>query len=224
MNRLVIFDLDGTLIDTPSGIVEAFTDVFRTMGVEEKKFAEIRDTIGLPLEEAFSNLLGMPCNNECIAEAITLYHKAFGNLILPKAEMLIFPGVLDGLSRLHDLGCILAIATSKYYKSADTLLEAAKIRGQFDVLVGADQVKKPKPDTEMGLKIMRGLGVSEDCAIMVGDTTHDIKMARSLGINSVAVTYGVHSNTILSTAQPTWMADTFDDVVTQIKTYFISYE
>lgn len=224
MNDLVIFDLDGTLIDTPSGIVEAFQNVFTNMGLKEKDPSEIRNTIGLPLEQAFGNLLGASENDERISEAINLYQEAFKTILLPKAEMLIFPGVLEGLSILQDLKYILAIATSKYYKSADTLLKAAKIRNYFTLVIGADQVSKPKPDKEMGLKIISQLGALTRRTIMVGDTTHDIEMARNLGVHSIAVTYGVHTNERICAAKPTWIANTFYDVVNQIKNYYMNYD
>jgi phosphoglycolate phosphatase len=218
MTYIVIFDLDGTLVDTPRAIVEAFTAAFASMGVQAQDASAIRATIGLPLERAFSRLLGVPLDDEQVDQGVKAYQVSFKELILPKAGELIFPGVADGLATLRSQGVPLAIATSKFYASADALLKSAGLRDLFSVVVGADQVSQPKPNPEMGQLIMEKLGVSAERAVMVGDTTHDLLMAKAAGMRSIAVTYGVHSVQELKSSDPTWIADTFDDVLKYIQT------
>jgi phosphoglycolate phosphatase len=213
MNNVAIFDLDGTLVDTPRAIVATFTATFAHMGAQACDAAEIRATIGLPLEKAFSKLLGVALDDDRVAQGVRQYQLLFKEIVLPRAEELIFPGVADGLSTLTDQGFTLAVATSKFYASADALLKAAGLRDRFSVLVGADQVTQPKPDPESGYLIMRKLGVPAERVVMVGDTTHDLLMAKAAGMRSVALTYGVHSRQQLQEADPTWIADTFDDAV-----------
>jgi phosphoglycolate phosphatase len=213
MTYAVIFDLDGTLVDSPRAIVETFTAAFASMGVDEPAAAAIRATIGLPLEAAFSGLLGIPLDDGRVASAIEHYQRLFKQLILPRARELLFPGVADGLATLRGQGLSLAVATSKFYASADALLIAAGLREHFSVVVGADQVTHPKPHPEMGQQIMRRLGVEPDHAVMVGDTTHDLLMANAAGMSSVAVTYGIHGVEELRSAGPTWIVDTFDEVL-----------
>jgi phosphoglycolate phosphatase len=220
MTYVVAFDLDGTLVDTPRAIAETFTAVFSAIGAEPRDAAAIRATIGLPLERAFSTLLGVALEDDRVAYAVKRYQALFRELILPRAGALVFPGVVDGLEALRDEGHALAVATSKWYASADALLTAAGLRDAFAVVVGADQVTHPKPHPEMAHAIMRRLGVSSERAVMVGDTTHDLLMARAAGMSSVAVTYGVHSAQELSSADPTWMADTFDDALDRIRTCY----
>ncbi|MFD0385090.1 HAD family hydrolase [Streptomyces stramineus] len=149
-------------------------------------------------------------------EAIRQYQSLFREIVLPKAADLLFPGVADGLTALRDQGITLTVATSKFYASADALLTAAGIRDHFVMVVGADQVSHPKPHPESGLVILRELGVPGEDAVMVGDTTHDLLMARACGMPSIGVTYGVHREAELRTAEPTWLADTFDDVLARI--------
>ncbi len=216
--RAALFDLDGTLVDTPRAIVETFTAAFASMGVHDRDPAAIRATIGLPLEQAFSRLLEVPLTDPRVAQGVKQYQAFFKELILPKASTLLFPGVVEGLEALRGQGIALAVATSKYYASADALLKAAGIREHFDLVVGADQVSQPKPHPEMGEFIMRTLKVSAEHAVMVGDTTHDLKMARAAGMRSVAVSYGVHSVQELKSSEPTWLANTFDDVLQCIQT------
>ncbi|MET0405687.1 MAG: HAD family hydrolase [Cystobacter sp.] len=218
MKNASIFDLDGTLVDTPRAIVETFTAAFATLGVASREPAAIRATIGLPLEKAFSHLLGVPVDDAQVSQGVKQYQVLFKEIVLPRAEGLVFPGVVQGLASLRSEGITLAVATSKFYASADALLKAAGIREPFSMVLGADQVTRPKPHPEMGQRIMRELGVSSEHAVMVGDTTHDLQMARAAGMRSVAVTYGVHSVRELQASEPTWMADTFDDVLQCLRT------
>jgi phosphoglycolate phosphatase len=218
MPYLVMFDLDGTLIDTPRGIVETFAAAFASMDLEPRDPAAIRATIGRPLEEAFSRLMGVPLDDGLVAHGVKQYQVFFKELVLPRATTLVFPGVLDGLATLRDQGFALAVATTKFYASADALLKAAGLRHEFSVVVGGDQVTRPKPNPEMGLLIMRQLGISAERSVMVGDTTHDLLMAKAAGMRSVAVTYGVHSVAELKSSDPTWIADTFADALKCIQT------
>jgi phosphoglycolate phosphatase len=218
MTGVAMFDLDGTLIDTPSAIVETFTAVFVAMGVAAAQPPVIRATIGLPLEHAFGKLMGVASDAALVAEGVAQYQVLFREIILPKSEKLVFPGVVDGLRILREHGMALAVATSKFQSSADALLTAAGLRDRFDLVVGADQVTNPKPAPDMGLLIMRQFGATAGQAVMVGDTTHDLLMARAAGVRSIAVTYGVHSRQQLESADPTWITDTFDGVVNRMVT------
>jgi phosphoglycolate phosphatase len=211
--RVAIFDLDGTLVDSPRAIVETFTAVFETTGAPVADPADIRATIGMPLGQAFAKLMGLAADDDRVAEAVGQYQIAFRRIVLPRAEQLLFPGVADGLAALRDRGLALAVATSKFHASADALLGAARVRDLFDVLLGADQVTHPKPHPEMGLAVLKELGATVENAVMVGDTTHDLLMAKDAGMRSVAVTYGVHSREQLLSATPTWTADSFDEVL-----------
>jgi phosphoglycolate phosphatase len=212
MTFLVAFDLDGTLIDTPTGIVAAFTAAFAEMGVAPRSPAEIRATIGLPLKKAVSGLLGVPAGDESVARGVRLYQESFRELVLPQAGRLTFPGVARGLRALRDAGFTLTVATSSYTASAETLLAAAGLRDLFTTVVGVDRVTHPKPHPETARLITRDLGISPDQAVMVGATTHDVLMAKNAGMWSIAVSYGVHTVRQLTSANPTWIADSFGEV------------
>lgn len=209
---LVLFDLDGTLVDTPRAIVRTFTAAFASMGVPARDPAAIRATIGLPLERAFSTLLGVPLDDPQVADGVRRYQVLFREIILPAAETLVFPGVADGLAALRARGRTLTIATSKFHASADALLRAAGLREHFRLVVGADEVARPKPDPETAEVILRTLGARADQAVMVGDTTHDLLMAQAAGMRSIGVTYGIHDAPQLRPVA-TWLADTFEDVL-----------
>ncbi|WP_330334087.1 HAD family hydrolase [Streptomyces sp. NBC_00536] len=216
MIRLAVFDLDGTLVDSPRAIVSTFGAAFDALGVTRPADLAVRATIGLPLERAFALLLEREPADAQVAEAVRLYRKFFDTIVLPQAPGLVFPGVVEGLARLREDGVALAVATSKFHAPADALLTAAGLRASFAVVIGADEVTRPKPDPESGQVILERLAVAAEHAVMVGDTTHDLLMAKAAGMRSVAVTYGVHSAAELATAGPTWVADTFEEVVAHL--------
>ncbi|MFA6060550.1 MAG: HAD family hydrolase [Taibaiella sp.] len=217
MKSAILFDLDGTLIDTPRGIVETFTAALASMGIPFNDSFAIRATIGMPLEKAFSMLMNVDLNDEKVPYAVKQYQALFKDIVLPKAKELIFPGVVEGLVKLRSQGFALAVATSKVYPSAEALLKAADLFEHFDLVVGADQVTHPKPHPEMGQVIMKKLNVLAEHTAMVGDTTHDILMAKNAGMHSAAVTYGIHDFHTLQSAEPTWIADTFDEALSCIR-------
>ncbi|MGW1975537.1 HAD family hydrolase [Streptomyces sp. NPDC001889] len=213
MAYVAIFDLDGTLVDTPQAIVRTFTAAFAALGAPPREAQQIRATIGMPLEGAFGRLMGIAPEDDRVTAAVAEYQLAFREIILPRAGELVFPGVREGLAELRRQGIPTAVATSKFHASADALLRAADLREEFAVVLGADQVTRPKPDPEMGHEVLRLLGATPGEAVMVGDTTHDLLMARAAGMRSIAVTYGIHSRAELLSAGPTWVADTFDGVL-----------
>ncbi|MFG2193512.1 HAD family hydrolase [Streptomyces sp. NPDC048639] len=213
MTRLVLFDLDGTLIDTPNAIVTTFTDTFASLGIHGITADAIRSTIGRPLAEAFAYLMGLPSTADPVEAAVARYQVLYREQIVPQARTLLYPGVVEGLARLRANGMTLAVATSKFTASADVLLVAAGIRDDFAMVVGADAVTQPKPAPESGLLIAAELGHHPSRAIMVGDTTHDVFMAHNAGMRSIAVTYGIHSPAQLEAAEPTWTVETFPAVV-----------
>lgn len=213
MIELVVFDLDGTLVDTPSGIVTAFSATFESVGKGSASPRDIRATIGLPLAQAFATLLEVPGSNPLVTRCIATYQSLFAEIVLPNAKSLVFPGVSAGLMTLRTSGLILAVATSKFLANADALLVAAELRPLFSLVVGADQVSRPKPHPDIGEYVLNSLDVAPGCALMVGDTTHDIGMANAAGMRSIAVSYGVHSSDALAACGPTWAADTFAAVV-----------
>ncbi len=148
--ELVIFDLDGTLVDTPTGIVRAFGETFDRLTVTRPEPAAIRATIGTPLADSFGGLLGLAPDAELVTEAVRVYQVAFREIVLPVAGSLVFPGVSVGLRELRAAGLRLAVATSKFVANAEALLVAAGLRLEFELVVGAEQVSRPKPDPEMG--------------------------------------------------------------------------
>jgi phosphoglycolate phosphatase len=166
----------------------------------------------MPLAVAFRSLLGACVSESLVDHCIGTYQRKFNEIVLPSAKSLVYPGVAEGLDQLRADGVVLAVATSKFHANADSLLAAAGLRSAFSLVVGADEVDRPKPNPDMGEYVLGKLGVPATRAVMIGDTTHDVLMARAVGMRSIAVTYGVHGRRELLASKPTWVADDFSAV------------
>ncbi|MFG3224055.1 HAD family hydrolase [Kitasatospora sp. NPDC048194] len=216
MTALALFDLDGTLLDTASTVVDTAAATLTALGVHGTTPRAIRATIGRPLAEAFAHLLDAPADSRAVTAAVRGYLALYREQVVPRAPALLYPGVARGLARLRSHGLTLAVATNMLTASAETLLTAAGVREHFALVVGADAVARPKPAPDAGLLITTGLGHRPADAVMVGDTVNDLHMATAAGMPSIAVTYGHHGASRLRAAAPTWLAPTFPAAVARI--------
>jgi len=216
MAYAAIFDLDGTLIDTPNAIVQMMQNALVEIGHGAVEESRIRRMIGLPLEHGAANILGSDPSDDITLELVQLYRQQFLNWMVPKSSELIFPGVWDGLNRLQRAGIKVGLATSKYYSSAEAVLKSADIWKYFLAVAGSDSVVRQKPDPEMAQYVCTKLNCAPDRCVVIGDTVHDLKMGRSAGMRTIAVTYGVGNLSDLGSATPDWTAHNFDQVVSTL--------
>lgn len=209
----VIFDLDGTLIDTPRAIVEMMRDTMTSMGLPPTDTAKIMSMIGLPLEDGVASFLDKPVNHPDVAEFVRRYKARFHEWLVPQAKTLLFPNVRSGLQDLRTSGRKLGVATSKHRASAEAILRSAGIWDLFQSVVGADCVSKPKPDPEMALMVADKLKCAPQNCLMVGDTLHDLNMGRAAQMRTCGVTYGVESAPVLAKADVDFVANNFMEMV-----------
>jgi len=213
----VIFDLDGTLVDTPLVIVQTALAALECKGCAGPTPDAIRATIGLPLTIAFSGLLGLPETHGNVQACVEEYRRLWRERVVPRSKEFLYPGVLEGIAELHGRGLRLGVATSKAQAGAVLQLEAAGIARYFDVVAGFEAVQKPKPEPDLALFVLDKLGVAADAAIMVGDTTHDLLMARAAGLRAIAVTHGAQPEATLRAANPSFVAPDFAGVLAILK-------
>jgi len=207
--ELIVFDWDGTLMDSAAKIVNCFRQAFVDVGLSAPDDEAIRQIIGLGLPEAVTAL--MPDADQPTRAAIAeRYRDHF--LHLDQTEMPMFPGVEAGLGRLTDRGYLLAIATGKSRRGLDRALAHSKTRDFFVASRCADEAFS-KPHPRMLEDILGQTGLRASQAIMVGDTTFDLQMARNAGMSSLAVTYGVHRQEHLVQEQPLACLNNFDEVL-----------
>jgi phosphoglycolate phosphatase len=211
--RLLILDLDGTLIDSAPGIVRTFNATLVEVGLTAAPAPEVATLIGLPLDVMYRRFLPEPAWPR-IAERIAAYRARYAAEEIPRT--LAFPGVAATLRRWQELGGVAAVATSKRGAVATRAIEVAGLQPLLGMIVGDDQVAQKKPHPEMVLRILAAHGCRAEEALLVGDTTHDLRMGQAAGVRTAAVTYGVHDREMLSAAGADVLLDRFEDVLMHV--------
>jgi phosphoglycolate phosphatase len=194
--RLIVFDWDGTIIDSASTIAECIRAAARELNLEVPSEERARHVIGLGLHDALSAAVpGLP--PERYPEFVASYRK---NFTLRKDRMQLFGGMhqlLEKLTRTH----LLAVATGKSRRGLDRDLEFHNLRPLFAASRCADETN-PKPHPAMLHELMGELDVAENKTLMIGDTSHDMEMAHAAGVAALAVTYGAHAEAGLRACNP----------------------
>jgi phosphoglycolate phosphatase len=194
---LIVFDWDGTLIDSAGTIVECIREASRDMGLEDPGHERASHVIGLGLHDSLRIAVpGLP--QERYLEFVELYRRHFR---AREDAMRLFPGVPELLEALASRGRLLAVATGKSRRGLDRALEASGLRDRFTATRCADETN-PKPHPAMLLELMRALEVPPERALMVGDTSHDLEMAKGAGVDALAVSYGAHPEPALRALAP----------------------
>ena len=208
--RLVIFDLDGTLIDSVALIVETVTNAFTAVNEPVPDEKTIRSISGITLLDALAILAPAagPERLNVIARAYReRYHGSAGVAREP-----LFKGALEALDRLQaDPATILAVATGKGYNGAVTLLERHGIIGRFHSIQTPDH-NRGKPDPQMVETAMVKAGANRTQTVMIGDTVHDMRMARAAKVHAIGVTWGYHEKAELLAEGASVVIDDFADL------------
>ena len=203
---LILFDCDGTLMDSQHAIVRAMQGAFRYNGVAEPDGVAIRDVIGLSLSEAVSRLAGDCSLSARIAEDYRSIYRA------NEGEVNLYPAVVETLRELRERGYWLGVVTGKSRAGLERVLEAKGLHDLFYVMRTADCcISKPHP--AMVLECMDEMGVGAERTSVIGDAIFDIQMAVAAGVTSLGVSYGVSSGDSLRRAGAGAIVDHFSDLL-----------
>ncbi len=203
--QAVLFDLDGTLIDSSEAIVAALDASLAERGHPPVAPEAGRALIGLPLLVMFPRLIETPLDEAELHALIEAYRRHY----VPLAHRLerTFDGVPALLRALVRAGRRLAIVTSKATAGAEAALARAGLREHFEVVLGYDAVTRPKPAPDLAQAALAALGLPAERAILVGDTDYDLEMGARAGITSVGVGWGAHPRERLEAARPIAIVD-----------------
>ncbi|MBI1207012.1 MAG: HAD-IA family hydrolase [Azospirillum sp.] len=213
---LALFDCDGTLVDSQHIIVAAMTAAWRDAGLTDPEPAAVRRVVGLSLVEAVAALLPEAAGGDHERLA-ACYRRAFFELRQnADHEEPLFPGIRETLSALAEAGILLGIATGKSRRGLVALLRRLDLLESFVTLQTADD-GPGKPDPTMVRHALAAAGVGAAAAVMIGDTTYDIEMARRAGLASVGVAWGYHEPAELAAAGADRIAGTAGELPDLIK-------
>ena len=195
--RLIVFDWDGTLMDSTVGITAAIQEAAREMGLPVPDCTQASHVIGLGLDDALRAAVpGL--DRAQYPLFVDAYRKHFR---ARQDDMSLFPGVPELLAELQARGHRMAVATGKSRRGLDHQFGVTGLGPLFAASRCADETN-PKPHPAMLLELMRELAFDRRELLMVGDTSHDLGMARSAGVDAVAVCYGAHASDALRALEP----------------------
>ena len=205
--RLLVFDWDGTLIDSAAAIVESLQSACVDIGLERPDDERARHIIGLGLRDALQYLVP-ELDERDYGRLVERYRVHF---LVKDPETRLFAGIEAGLTALRESGHLLAIATGKSRRGLERALDQTGLRMHFTASRCADEgYSKPHPG--MLQAVMEEVCAGAEETLMIGDTTHDLQMAASAGVRSLAVSYGAHSRDALVAAGPGACVDSVDEL------------
>ena len=187
--KLLVFDWDGTLMDSESRIISCMQGAIKDVGAEPRSDEQIRNIIGLGLVQAIRVLF--PDENKAFADYVAqAYRRRYTEIDHTPSRL--FPGALEVLETLKSRGYLLAVATGKARRGLDSILEVTGLNEIFHTSRCADETFS-KPHPQMMHEILLDLNVAAAQALMIGDTEYDMQMSHNAGARALAVSYGVHA-------------------------------
>jgi phosphoglycolate phosphatase len=208
--KLVIFDVDGTLVDSQHFIVEAQTRAFAAHGLPAPSRAEMLSIVGLSLVQAFEQLVP----DGPAASLAQAYRDAWSVMRLdPDYADEMYPGAVEAVNALaqrDDL--LLGIATGKSLRGVHHLFDERGWHGRFATVQTSDG-HPSKPHPAMVLKALAETGLAPADALMIGDTSYDMAMGRAAGVRTLGVTWGYHTRDQLIASGAERLVESYEDLM-----------
>ena len=206
MINTLLFDLDGTLIDTNALIIASFKHTLKKHTGKDYTKEEILPFIGPPLIESLTSV------DTTQAEVMMDTYREH-NIGEHEAYVKAYPTVVDTIKRLHELGYKLAIVTTKMTDTARLGLDITGLAPYFDVVIGLNEVDHAKPHPEPVLKALDALGETPMHALMVGDNSHDIEAGQNAGTKTAGVSWTIKGKDFLASFKPDYMLEELKDLL-----------
>jgi phosphoglycolate phosphatase len=198
MNKLVIFDLDGTLLNSIDDIADNINIMLKKFGYPERSVKEIMQFVGNGARKIVERSLPNAVSEDKLNECLSFYNDLYTNCGSPKTRL--YDGMSEVLLSLKEKGYKLAILTNKPQETTDEVYKKYLAEYNFDVVVGQRANKKTKPDPETTLEIIKNLSADKEKTYFIGDGETDVQTAINAGVNGIAVLWGFRDKTQLQTA------------------------
>ena len=204
--KALLFDFDGTLLDTNELIIQTFLHVLGERFPGKYNREAVLPFLGPPLVETFNAI------DPDLAEALVEAYRTH-NIQLHDQMAIPFDGVVETLYKLKDQGYKLAIVSTKRRGMIDRGLKLMECEDLFDTIIGLEDVKNAKPDPEPIQLALNRLNVAKEDALMVGDNFHDIVGGQRAGVDTAGVAWSIKGEAFLATFLPTYMLHHITDLI-----------
>jgi len=203
---LIIFDLDGTLIDSKKDIADAVNSTLVGMGLEEMALEALYHYVGNGVRPVIEKSMIDSNQAERLPEAIKHFQDTYIEILLDTTVM--FEGIGEVLDHFASKGKKMTVASNKPYRYVDKIIKGLDMSRYFLSVLGGDSLHTSKPDPEMLVESMKEAGVGREGSIMVGDSRVDIKAGINTGIRTIGVAYGFREREELVDAKPDVIIET----------------
>ncbi len=202
----LLFDIDGTLMDTLDAIVAAMNAALEGFHVKPLTQAELRPLIGMPVPRQMDLLRGM--QGPEVEQITDLYYEHFMESV--QRGLSLFPGVAETFPQLAEHP--ISTMTTRRLQGARRMLEVCGIAGYFQAIVGGDEVSRPKPYPDLPLYSAKALGLEPQACVVIGDAPVDILAGRAARMGTVAAAYGYGNPEALREAKPSATIERFEEL------------
>jgi len=207
--QTILFDLDGTLIDSVRLILDSYHHTLAAHGLPPRSDEEWLRGVGTPLSVQFADWKDEPDTLDALIATYRAYNLAHHDRMVS-----VYPGVVDAVTAIRAAGRRTGLVTSKNRQGALRGLTLVKLEAMMDVLVCADEVTNPKPHPEPVEKAVALLGADLETTVYVGDSIHDMVSGRAAGVRTAAVLWGPFGRGHLEDAAPDYWLERPADLLT----------
>lgn len=212
--KLVMFDLDGTLIDSVPELADATDQMLQQLGRAPAGMDKVRNWVGNGAPILVRRALADNYDHQAIsaeqeAQALAIFMDAYAQV---DSQTTLYPGAIECLAQLQNLGIKIAMVTNKPERFLPDLLAEINMAQYFDWVVGGDTFPQRKPDPTGLLWVMQQAGVSAEQSVFIGDSKNDVYAARAAQVACVGVSYGYNYGEPISAENPALVVDDLRDL------------
>ena len=207
MYKIAIFDFDGTLVDSAPGIVDVMYQVTDEYNLPREVAEHWKTLIGMPLVTQVE-IICPTRPSHWHMEVVERYREIYDANSIALCPP--FPGLVNMLQTLKRIGIASTIATSKRREIVEPVLDHHELMHFFHLVLGQQDVSQHKPHPELVLHTLKHLSYKPHEAVVIGDSTYDLEMARNAGVDAIGVLTGVHTRDQLEVAKPTYIVENLE--------------
>jgi len=213
---LILIDVDGTLVNSLPDLAHCVNFMLLELGMQQYSENKIREWVGNGVERLTRRALTGQLNGEpddtLFGKGYSLFLDCYAHNTCKHSTL--YPGIREGINKLHSLGFILGIVTNKVSRFTVPLLKDLGVYDDFTIIIAGDTLEKQKPDPVPLLYAAQQTGVDPKNGLMVGDSVSDVKAARAAGFQVVCMRYGYNRGNDISKANPDAVIDSLEQLDT----------